>query len=93
MEKFQKGAFRIIYAEVEYIDIDALRIAQCKPLSEMRQDIREQTFKNTQDLDCKINFISALLRSNKHDREFIGNREFSIIVYLDVELNDIKSFP
>ena len=72
MEKVQKGAFRIIYAEVENTDINALRIAQSKPLSEMRQDIREQTFTNTQDTQ---NSILPLLRSNKHDRE-LGNSSY-----------------
>ena len=55
-----------------------LENCQCKPVSEMRQDIREQTFKNTQDPDCKINFISPLLRSNKHDQELRNNSHYCL---------------
>ena len=74
VEKVQKRAFRIIYHEVEYTD--ALRISQCKRLSERRQDICEQTFKKIQDPDCKLKCILPLLRSNKHDRELKNSSHY-----------------
>ena len=85
IEKVQKRDFHIIHPEVEYTD--ALRISQCKRLSERHQDICEQTFKKIQDPDCKLNYILPLLRSNKRDREL---ETVPIHVCLDVELNNIK---
>ena len=76
IEKVQKRAFRIIYPEVEYTH--ALRISQCKRLSERRQDICEQTFKKIQDPDCKLNYILPLLRSNKHDRELRNSSHYCL---------------
>ena len=77
IEKAQKRAFRVTYPEVEYTD--ALRIAQCKRLSERRQVICEQTLRRFRILTaCKLNYILTLLRSNKHDRKLRNNYHYCL---------------